>query len=55
MIIAVGSDGLAGYGVTTDKAIEELDHCGGGSPLFYIEVPDTYFVLPAVPTLKIGE
>lgn len=55
MIIAIGIDGLAGWGVTTEKAMEELDNVGGGAPILYIEAHDKLFVAPEVPTLKLGE
>lgn len=55
MIIAIGRDGIGAYGVTTEKAMEELDDMGGGLPILYIEAPDKLFVAPEVPTLKLGE
>lgn len=55
VIIAIGRDGVGAYGVTTEKATEELDNMGGGLPILYIEAPDKLFVAPEVPTLKLGE
>ena len=56
MIIAVGRDNGAGWGVDRETAQRHLeDAFGGEGPMFYIEVDDKYFVAPEVPTLKLGD